>query len=284
MTEWFSFHFQKFSPIPWVSFLFCWLCPLIHISSKFKNLLDYSYFTILCFCCTVEWISYMYTFLLFSCSVVSDSLPLHGLQYTRLPCPLPSPRSCSGSCPLNQWCHPTIWSYVILFSSCLQSFTASGSLLMSWLFTSGGQSIGASASIEYSGLISFGIDWFDLLAVKGTLKSLLQHHSSEASILWWSTLLIQVSHPYMTGCEKNLLDLWLLCGQSNVFVFNLLSRFVVTFLPRSKCLFISCLQSHSAVILEPKKIVCHCRRCFPNCLPWSDGTGCHDLSFLNVKV
>ena len=155
---------------------------------------------------------------------------------------------------------------------------------MSWLFTSGGQSIGASASSEYSGLISFRIDWFDLLAVKGTLKSLLQHHSSEVSILWWSTLLIQLSHPYMTGCEKNLPDLWLLCGKVMSLFFNLLSRFVITFLLRSKCLLISCLQSHSAVILEPKKIVCHCLHCFPNCLPWSDGTGCLDLSFLNVEV
>ena len=283
MTLWFSFHFQKFSPIPWVSFLFCWLCPLIHTSFKLKNLLDYSCFTMLCFCCTVEWISYMYTFLLFGCSVVSDSLPPHGLQYTRLPCHSPSPRACSGSCPLNQWCHPTISLYVVPFS-CLQSFTASGSLLMSQLFTSGGQSMGASASNEYSGLISFRIDWFDLLAVKGTLKSLLQHHSCKASILSWSALLVQLSHPYITGCEKNHADLWLLCGHSDVSAFYTLSRFVITFLPRSKCLLISCLQSPSAVILEPKKIVCHYLHCFPNYLPWSDGTGCHDLSFLNVEV
>ena len=131
MTEWFSFHFQKFSPIPWVSFLFCWLCPLIHISFKFKNLLEYSCFTMLCFCCTVEWISYMYTFLLFSCSVVSDSLLLHGLQYTRLPCPLPSPRVCSNSRPSSWWCHPTILSSAAPFSSSSWSFPASGSFLMS---------------------------------------------------------------------------------------------------------------------------------------------------------
>ena len=102
----------------------------------------------------------------------------HQLQPVRLPCPSPSPGACSNSCPLSQWCHPTITSSVIPFSSCLQSCPASRSFLMSWLFESGGQSIGASASTsvhpyEYSGLISFRIDWFDLLAVQGILKSLL---------------------------------------------------------------------------------------------------------------
>ena len=110
------------------------------------------------------------------------------LQHTRLPCPSPSPRACSNSCPWSQWCHPIISSSVIPFS-CLQSFPASGSFPMSWLFTSDGQSIGASAispSNEYTGLISFRLYWFDLLAIQGTLMSLLQHHSSKASILWHS--------------------------------------------------------------------------------------------------
>ena len=84
--------------------------------------------------------------LLFSFSVVSDPLWPHGLQHARLPCPSPSPRACSNSCPLNQWCHPAISYSVVPFSSCLQSFPASGSFLMSWLFTSGGQGIGVSAS------------------------------------------------------------------------------------------------------------------------------------------
>ena len=115
--------------------------------------------------------------LLFSHSVMSNSLWPHGLQHTRLPCPLLSPRACSNSCPLSWWCLSTISSSVIPISSCLQSFPASGSFLISQLFPSGGQSIGASSSAsvlnEYSGLISFRIDWFDLLAVQGTLKSLL---------------------------------------------------------------------------------------------------------------
>ena len=149
--------------------------------------------------------------LLFSCSVVSDSLWPHGLQHARLPCPSLIPGPCSNSCPLSQWCHPAIWSSVVPFSSCLQSFPASGSFffsspkflyllilyfiylffLMSWLFTSGGQSTGASASAmniasasnEYSALISFRIDRFDLLALQGILKSLLQQYCSKASTL-----------------------------------------------------------------------------------------------------
>ena len=108
---------------------------------------------------------------------MSDSLWPHGLQHTRLPCPSPTPRVYSNSCPLSHWCHPTISSSVACFS-CPQSFPASGSFPMSWLFTSSGQSIGASApslpmNIQYSGFISFRIDCFDLLAVQGTLKSLL---------------------------------------------------------------------------------------------------------------
>ena len=123
---------------------------------------------------------------------MSDSLRPHELQHTRLPCPSPSPRACSNSCPLSQWFHPTILSSVISFSSCLQPFPTSGSFLMSQLFTSGGQIIEASAispSNEYSGLICFRMDWLDLLAVQRTLNSLLQHHGSKASILLAFSLL-----------------------------------------------------------------------------------------------
>jgi len=129
----------------------------------------------------------------FSRSVMSDSLQPHGLQHARLPCPSPTPRACSKSCPSSRWCHPAISSSVIPFFSCLQSFPASGSFPISQFFTSGGQSIGVSASAispsnKYSGLISFRMDWLDLLAVQGILKSLLQHHGSKASILQCSTL------------------------------------------------------------------------------------------------
>ena len=119
-------------------------------------------------------------------SVMSDSLWPEGLQHARPPCPSATPRVYPNSCPLSQWCHPTISSSVVPFSSHLQSFLASGSFHKSQLFASGGQSIGFSFSVslsnEYSGLISFRMDWLDLLAVQGTLKSLLQHHSSKASI------------------------------------------------------------------------------------------------------
>ena len=118
-------------------------------------------------------------------SVMSDSLQSHGLQHTRLPCPSPTPWVYSNSCPLSRRFHPTISSLVVPFSSCPQSFPASGSFPMSQFFASGGQSIGVSASAispsnEYSGLISFRMDWLDLHAVQGTLKSLLQHHSSKS--------------------------------------------------------------------------------------------------------
>ena len=135
----------------------------------------------------------------FSCSVVSYSLRPHGLQHARLPCPSPTPRACSNSCPLSRWYHPTIPSCVVPFSSRLQSFPASRSFLRirwpkDWSF-----SFSISLSNEYSGLISFRMDWLDLLAVQGTLKSLLQHHSSKASILWHSAFfMVQLSHPYMT--------------------------------------------------------------------------------------
>ena len=112
--------------------------------------------------------------MLFGCSFASDTLRTYGLQHARLPCLSPSPRVCSNLCPLNWWCHPPISSSVTSLSSCLHSFTASGSFPMSQCYTSGGQywSSSISPSNEYSGLISFRIDWFDFLAIQGTLKCL----------------------------------------------------------------------------------------------------------------
>ena len=120
-----------------------------------------------------------------SCLTLCDS---RACSTPGFPVPLPTPEACSNSCPLSRWCHPTISSSVVPFSSCPQSCPASGSFSISQFFPSGGQNIGASFSFsfgpsnEYSGLISFRIDWFDLLAVQGTLKSLLQHHSSQIYI------------------------------------------------------------------------------------------------------
>ena len=130
---------------------------------------------------------------------------------------------------------------------------------MSQFFASGGQSIGASASASVlpmnPGLIPFRMDWLDLLAVQGTLKSLLQHHSSKASIPWCSAfLIVQLSHPYMTTGKTIVLTRWAFVGKVMSLLFNMLSRFVTAFLPRSKCLLISWLQSPSSMILEPPNI------------------------------
>ena len=129
-------------------------------------------------------------------------------------------------------------------------------------------SLNISPSNEYSGLISFRMDWLDLLAVEGTLKSLLQHHSSKASILWCSAFfMVQLSHPYMTTGKTIALTRWTFVSKVMSLVFNMLSRLVIAFLPRSKHLLISWLQSPSAVVLEPQKTVCHCFHCFPIYLP-----------------
>ena len=199
-----------------------------------------------------------------------------------------TPRVHPNPCPSSRWCHPTISSSVIPFSSFPQSFPASGSF--QWVSSSHQVAkilefrFSISPSNECSGLISFRIDWFDLLAIQGTLRSLLQHRSSKASILWHSTfLMVQLSYPYMTTRKTIALARWTFVGKVMSLLFNMLSRLVIAFLPRSKQLLISWPQSPSAVILEPKKTVCHCFHCFPIYFSWSDETGCHDLSFLNVE-
>ena len=154
---------------------------------------------------------------------MSSALWPNELQHSRLPCPL-SRGVCSNPCPLSQWCYPTISSSATPFSSCLQSFLASRSFPVSnflyirwpkyWSF-----SFSISPSSEYSGLISFRIDWFDLLAVQGTVKSLLQHHNSKASVLQCSVFfMVQLSCPYMTAGKtialtkyRALLVKWCLC-------------------------------------------------------------------------
>ena len=139
---------------------------------------------------------------------------------------------------------------------------------------------------EYSGLISFRMDWLDLLAVQGILKSLLQHHSSKASILPRSVFFIaQFSHPYITTGKIIALTKWIFVGKVMSLLFNILPGLVIAFLPSSRPLLISRVQLPSAVILEPPKYkVCHSFHCFPIYLPWSDGTRCHDRHFLNVEL
>ena len=142
-----------------------------------------------------------------------------------------------------------------------------------------------SHSNEHPGLI-FRMDWLDLLAVQGALKRLLQHHSSKASILQHSAFfIVQLSHPYMATGKTIALTGRTLVDKVMSLLFNMLSSLVITFLPRSKRLLISWLQSPSAVIFgAPQNKVWHCFHCFPIYLPWSDGTRCHDLRFLNVEL
>ena len=149
------------------------------------------------------WATFTFTFivnifwwLLFSRSVVSDSLRPRGLQPARLPCISLTPRVCSNSCPLSRWCHPTMSSSVIPSSSCLQSFPASGSFPVSQLFASGGQSIGVSASAS---VLPVNIEGGFPLGLTG-FTCLFQHHSPKTSVLWLSAFfMVQLSHFYMTA-------------------------------------------------------------------------------------
>ena len=187
---------------------------------------------------------------------MSDSLRSHWLQHARLPGPSLSPRACSSSCPLSWWCYLTISSSAAPFSFCLQSFPASGSFPVSWVFVSGGQSIGALAS---SSVLPMNIQGWFLLELAGLISLL----SNRLSRVFSSTTVqnhqffgsqpptLTSIHDYWKNRSIDYMDL---CWQSDVSAFNMLSRFVIAFLPRSKCLFISWLWSPSAVILEPKKI------------------------------
>ena len=142
-----------------------------------------------------------------------------------------------------------------------------------------------SPSNEHPGLISFRMDWLDLLSVQGTLKSLLQHHSSKASVRRCSAFFtVQLSHPYMTTGKITALTRQTFVGKAMSPLFNMLSRLVITFLPRSKRLLISWLQSPSAVILEPRQVKSTLFPLFSHLFPMNDGTGCHDLRFLNVEL
>ena len=161
---------------------------------------------------------------------------VHGVAKVRHDLATKSP---SPLCPSSQWCHLTISSSVIPFSSCLQSFPASGSFPMSQLFATGGQNIGASASRsvlpnEYSVFISFRIYWFDVLVAQGTLKSLLQHHNLKASVLHPTFFMVQLSHLYMNIGKTVALTMWTFVSNIMCLLFNTLPRFVIAFLPKSK--------------------------------------------------
>ena len=175
-----------------------------------------------------EWVTWKQEYsllLLFTRSVVSNSLWPHGLQHARLPCPLPSFRVCSNSCPVSQWCHPTIFSSVVPFSSCLQSFPASGSFPVSWLFTSGGQSIGASVSASILPMSIQG--WFPL-GLTGLISLLsrgLSRVFSSNTIPSINSLVLSLLYgPALTSiheyCENHSSHYMDLCQQSDVSAFK----------------------------------------------------------------
>ena len=212
----------------------------------------------------------------FNRSVVSDSLWSHGLQHAR------PPWVYSNSCSLSQWCHPTISTSVVPFSSHLRSFPASKSFQKSlrirwpkyWSF-----SFNISPSSEYSGLISLKIDWFDLLAVQGTFRSLFQHNSLKASILWHSAFfIVQLSHPYMTTGKTRALTRWTFVGK----VMSLCLCFLIC------CLGLSSLSCQEATVFwswlqdtvctdlgAQEEEICHYFHISPFCLPRSNGARCH---------
>ena len=206
----------------------------------------------------------------FSLSVVSDSLRPCGLKHTRLPYPSPTPRGCSNSCPSMPSNHLIPCCPLLLLPSIFPSirvFSNDSALRIRWpKYWS--FSFNISPSNEHSVLISFRMAWLYLLAVQGTFKSLLQHHSSKASILWCPAFfIVQLSHPSMTTGKTIALTRQTFVGKVMSLLSNILSRLVIAFLPRSKCLLISWPQSPSTVILQLKKTVCHCLHCFPIYLP-----------------
>ena len=179
---------------------------------------------------------------------MSSSLWPHGLQHTRLPCPLPTPGVYSHSCPLSWWCHPTISSChplllpPLVFPS-IRVFSTESVLCIRWpKYWSFSFSI--SPSNDYSGLISFRMDWLDLLAVQGTLKCLLQHHNLKASILCLLAIfMVQLTHLYIPTGKTIPVTIWTFVRKVMSLLFKVLSRFVIAFLPRSKHFLISRLQS-----------------------------------------
>ena len=217
---------------------------------------------------------------------MSNSLRPHGLQHARLPChhqlsELAQTHVIESVMPSNHLilCHPLLLLPSIFAS--IRVFSSESLLTIRWpKYWSFNFSI--SPSNEYSGLISFRMDWLDLLAVQGTLRILLQHHSSKSSILWLSAFfIVQLSHPYVTTGKTIALTRQTFVGKVMSLLFNMLPMLFIVFLPRNKHLLIIWLQSSPAVILEPppKKIVSHCFHCFAIYLPWSYGTNAMILAF-----
>ena len=211
----------------------------------------------------------------------------HGLQHTRLPCASLSHRVCSNSSPLSRWCQPTISSSVTSFFSCPQSFPASGSFPMSQLFTSDGQTIGASAPAS---VLPMNIQGWFLLGLTGVISVLSKrlsrlisstvrkHSSSVLSLLYGPTL--RYIHDYWKNHRFDYMDL---CLQSDVSAFQYAVYVYHRFSSKELVSFnfIAAVTVRSDSGAQENK-VCHCFHCFPIYFPWSNGTKCHDLHFLNV--
>ena len=215
---------------------------------------------------------------------MSDSLRSHGLQHPRLPGPSSNPRASSNSCPSSQWCYPTISSSFVHFSSCLQPFPASGSFPMSQFFTSGAQSIAASASLP---VLSMNIqDWSPLqftglISMQSKGLARVFSNTTVQKNQFFSTELFLCSnfHIHTWLLEKPYVWLWWHLLIMSL-LFNILSRLLIAFLPRCKCLNFMTAVTICCDFAAQENKVCHC---FPIYLLWSDGTRYHDLSFLNVE-
>ena len=203
---------------------------------------------------------------------MSDSLRPHGLQHASPPCPSPTARVYPNSHPLSRWCHPTISSSVIPFSSCPQSFPASGSFQMNQLFASGGQSIGVSASAsvlpmntqdwspsEWTGWISLQSKWLSRVFLTPQFKSSILRRLA--------FFIVQLSHPYITTGKTIVLTRWTFVDKVMSLLFNMLSRLVITFLPRSESFNFMAAVTICSDFGAPKNKVSHGFHCFPTYLP-----------------
>ena len=234
-----------------------------------------------------NWLSWENS-LQFSLLVVSNSLQLHELQHARPPCPSPTPRVYPNSHPLSRWCHPTISSSVVPFSSHPQSFPASGSFQKSQLFSSGGKSTGFSASTSVLPMNTQDrspLGWTGWISLQSKgLSRVFSNTTVQKHQFFCAQLSLESNSqpPYMTTRKTIALTRWTFVDKV-ILLFNMLSRLVITFLPRSKCLLKNVMAAVTICsdLGAPQTNVSHC---FPICLPWSDGTRCHDLSFLNVEL
>ena len=209
-----------------------------------------------------------------SVSQLCPTLRPHEPQHARLPCPSPTLRVYPNPCPLSQWCHLTISSSVVPFSSCLQSFPTSGSFQMSQLFTSSGQNIGVSTSTSVLPMNTrTDLLWDGLVGSPCSSRDSQQSSPTpqfKSIILWHSAfVIVQLSHPYMTIGKTIALTRWTFVGKVMSLLFNMLSTLVIIFLPKNKCLNFMAAVTICSDFGAPQNKVSHC---FPIYFPWSDGT------------